>query len=190
MKPILPSNTAIIGKSSSSKSFLIKDRPGYRIVSPLDSSLDSYGDDYIKLSTKSDGDEYIIEFDNIDKVSAAVNFKQGQVVGYFGKEGDNDVTVTVYKNKTKIDAKRFFEQGIPTINKKDEPEKEIEKKPGTKKDINIGDNPELKLLADLVLSPFKFVSDAMSKKTPPTGKKSVSENKINEEIERIKKLMK
>ena len=190
MRPILPSNTAIIGKSSSSKSFLMKDRPGYRIVSPLDSTLESYGTDYIKLLTKSDGDDYIVEFVNIDKVSAAVNFKQGQVVGYFGKGDNNDVTVNVYKNKSKIDAKKFFESGVFQADKKEEPEKEKEKNKVIKKDIDLDDHPELRALADIVLSPFKFVSNAISKKTPPTGKKSMDESKINEEIERIKKLMK
>ena len=184
MKPLMPTPTGEIDSSILSKSIKLKDSPGYKIIAPLDGIVSNVTTNSIEIVSELDSVRYRIKFDNVENPTSSDRVRQGQAIGYFGS---SEIEVTVFKNNSKIDAGNFFSSEIKT--KSDEKPK-IEKNDNKiKKYTNdeLENFPELKLFSKIGLAPFEFVHSALTNKKGPT-KPSRSSN-VNEELERIKKLM-
>lgn len=181
MKPLIPAPTGEIDTSILSKSIKLKDSPGYKIIAPLDGVVGDVGSNSIEIVSQLDGDRYKIKFENVENPISSDKVRQGQTIGYFGS---SEIEVTVFKNNSKIDAGKFFSSEIKT--KSDEKEKVTKQDNKIKhySDTELENFPELKLFSKIGLAPFEFVHSALTSKKGPT-----KPQKMNEEVDRIKKLM-
>jgi len=184
MKPLIPTPTGEIDTSIISKSVKLKDSPGYKIISPLDGIVGNVTSNSIDIVSEVEGTKYKIKFDNVENPTSADKVRQGQTIGYFGS---SEIEVTVFKNNSKIDAGNFFSSEIKTKTGGQEKKGKEEVKLKTYTDDELKNFPELKLFSKIGLAPFEFVHSALTNKKGPTNPSRPS--KMNEELDRIKKLM-
>jgi hypothetical protein len=169
---------------------------------------------YLLIKHIINNEEYYSEFCEIPKVIVGKNdyVKKGQTIGYFLSDTDY-VTYTLYSsNKTQIDPTPFF-KGF-TI-KSNQSNNSQYTKPDKHKEKQSSDNNRKKrdikpanynLLLSLALSPFDLISKQAGKIVKNTGKelkksakgifdfkttkpKEDEEETLNEDIQRIKKLL-
>lgn len=144
-----------------------------------------------------------VVFEKVGTVSVGSSVGIGSSIGL---TGDENLEFTVYnKNGNKVDAKDFLKNTDPSIfstvsdgNKpKDNPDKSSwldkysEKETTSSAIEDIKKNPTWRFFSGISLAPFHLASNALGlNKSNTTESKKNKENIINEEIERIKKLMK
>ena len=173
----------------------IKLSPGYGtpIVSPYDGVVEDVENDSVTISHNVNNQNVYSKFSGIHRPQVGVNvpLRQGETLAY-GDATDIEYSV-MDDNGRKVSVVPYF-QGInpnttthnhTTSNDDDEKKKEKNNRP---KPI-AGKSYIADFLSDIALSPFKFVHKPMQKGLNKlSGVKD--DDKLNEEIDRIKKLLK
>ena len=161
---------------------------------------------YLLIKHTINNEEYYSEFCNIPKVVVGKNdyVKKGQTIGYFLSDTDY-VNYTLYSsNRSQIDPTPFF-KGFTVKRKEKQSSDSDDDKDEVKKERRVvpADN---NLFLSLALSPFEFLSKQTKKIAKNTGKelkksakgifdfkttkpKGDEEETLNEDIQRIKKLL-
>jgi hypothetical protein len=158
---------------------------------------------YVEIKHMIDDSEFYSRYCNVDKivVSRGDKIKSGDVIGYT-KQKDEDVIYSLSKDNKKINPENYFRNNKFLSNKDEltKKDKEPKKQEHTPKKVTNSDGPSGRLLSSLFLSPLDFtgknlekgidsVKDEFRNMKSVKSKKKKEEDSLNEEINRIKKLL-
>ena len=178
-----------------SKSIKLSPSYGSPIVSPYQGRVDNVGNDSITILHNLNDRDVYSHFSGIHRPQVGVNvpLKQGETIAY----GDTtDIEYSILDDNGKKQPVIPFFKGINTDVTTD--------KDDTSKDTNIDTNKEKNdrpkpiqgksyiadFLSDIALSPFKAIHKPMQKGLNKLSGDKDGDGKLNEEIDRIKKLLK
>jgi hypothetical protein len=178
-----------------SKSIKLSPSYGSPIVSPYQGRVDNVGNDSITILHNLNDRDVYSHFSGIHRPQVGVNvpLKQGETIAY----GDTtDIEYSILDDNGKKQPVIPFFKGINTDVTTD--------KDDTSKDTNIDTNKEKNdrpkpiqgksyiadFLSDIALSPFKAIHKPMQKGLNKLSGDKDDDGKLNEEIDRIKKLLK
>ena len=178
-----------------SKSIKLSPSYGSPIVSPYQGRVDNVGNDSITILHNLNDRDVYSHFSGINRPQVGVNvpLKQGETIAY----GDTtDIEYSILDDNGKKQPVIPFFKGINTDVTTD--------KDDTSKDTNIDTNKEKNdrpkpiqgksyiadFLSDIALSPFKAIHKPMQKGLNKLSGDKDDDGKLNEEIDRIKKLLK
>ena len=187
---------------SNSKEIVISSYQGNLIRAPYEGVVDKMDPNhcggYIKIQHNFDGKQYYSSFCEVNRITVnrGDNVRKGNSIGIMG---DKDITYSVLDSSgRKINSKPFF-NGINNTSKDDKTDKtkkEPKKVNYDKKDstANLGlpkDNNSQDIFTAAGLSPFNLMDKIFNIKPIPLNKESVIDDKVlQEELNRIKKLLK
>lgn len=172
----------------------ISSTPRSRVVSPFDGKIKTYDRSrcggYIKIQHLVNGEIYFSELCGVETIItfSASDVRQGETIGY---SGPDKITMKIRDNSNvKQKIKPFF--NLVTQTTSPTPTTDDKSKTTTSDDktkTTTSDNKKSKNLSDLfvggLLKPFGFLHNVMSQ----DEKKKKDDEELNEEIQRIKKLL-
>jgi hypothetical protein len=179
-------------KFTDSKNALLISHPNSKLVTPYDGvvvyDISPECEDSIKIKHVFDEDEVYSTFCYVGQsiVSNGDRVKQGDMIGKFGNKNINYFVVDSKNKKKSLDI--FF-------NKKEKSKKNKTTTTTTTTTLNLQTDENPNPFMDAFLSPFSFASSIGQEfkqdiKNLFSKKKKIDDNDLNEEIVRIKKLMK
>lgn len=186
-----------------SKSVNITANYGSPIVSPYKGIVSDITNDAVTISHNINNQTVYSKFSGINRPQVGINvpLKQGESFAYCDT---TDIKYTILdSNGEKMNATPFF-NGIDDGTSKPSDEKEKEKEPKKSSEDEFGKDPKHNksyisdFLAHLALKPFDVIHDKIRPKTAAEkqkekedkDKKESEKQKVNEEINRIKQLLK
>ena len=186
---------SINSKNKTLSEDFINPKPSYfssKIVAPYDGDVvevdPSVCDGKIKIKHNINGLYYFSEFCNVNRIQV----RQGEFVRKnenIGDLGDNSLKVHVYDNNgNKYPISKFIKDSDkkPEEKSKYETEDKVEYKDNSRSEYP----GEFTLPINTLLTPLTIFNDMMSYKGKKKKKKVEEDEKINEEIDRIKELLK
>ena len=185
---ISPSPNGELKQSSYSKTVSLSSYDNDKLVSPYDGTVVSSNnrcDGNLSIEHNVNGGTFYSDFCEIGRVIVGVGgtVKQGSTIGYFS---DKDVSFSILnKNMSKQNVDNFLSGGQFKQEDKDPKTKEPKTKEPSEKssEHRIGGSD---IFLDTLLSPVSLIHKALTHK--PQKKKK--DDKLNENINRIKQLLK
>jgi len=188
---VKPVNGSRLNSILGSKSVKITPSYGTPIVSPYKGVVSEVVNDGVVITHTINNKKYYSNFKGIHRPQVGVNvpLKQGESFAY-GNNTDIEFSI-LDDNGRKLDVMTFingFDDGTTTTN----PDKNKEKNKNKNKEINLTDTPPLHdFFTDILLSPLNLIHKPLKKGMDKLkGKNDDDDDKINEDINRIKQLLK
>ena len=174
-----------------SKSIKLSPSYGSPIVSPYQGRVDNVGNDSITILHNLNDRDVYSHFSGIHRPQVGVNvpLKQGETIAY----GDTtDIEYSILDDNGKKQPLIPFFKGINTdvTTDKDDTSKDTNKEKNDRPKPLQGKSYIADFLSDIALSPFKAIHKPMQKGLNKLSGDKDDDGKLNEEIDRIKKLLK
>ena len=174
-----------------SKSIKLSPSYGSPIVSPYQGRVDNVGNDSITILHNLNDRDVYSHFSGINRPQVGVNvpLKQGETIAY----GDTtDIEYSILDDNGKKQPVIPFFKGINTdvTTDKDDTSKDTNKEKNDRPKPIQGKSYIADFLSDIALSPFKAIHKPMQKGLNKLSGDKDDDGKLNEEIDRIKKLLK
>ena len=174
-----------------SKSIKLSPSYGSPIVSPYQGRVDNVGNDSITILHNLNDRDVYSHFSGIHRPQVGVNvpLKQGETIAY----GDTtDIEYSILDDNGKKQPVIPFFKGINTdvTTDKDDTSKDTNKEKNDRPKPIQGKSYIADFLSDIALSPFKAIHKPMQKGLNKLSGDKDDDGKLNEEIDRIKKLLK
>ena len=174
-----------------SKSIKLSPSYGSPIVSPYQGRVDNVGNDSITILHNLNDRDVYSHFSGINRPQVGVNvpLKQGETIAY----GDTtDIEYSILDDNGKKQPVIPFFKGINTdvTTDKDDTSKDTNKEKNDIPKPIQGKSYIADFLSDIALSPFKAIHKPMQKGLNKLSGDKDDDGKLNEEIDRIKKLLK
>ena len=185
---ISPSPNGNLNQGMLSKTVGLSSYDNDRLVSPYDGIVvPSFNrcDGNLSIEHNVNGETFYSDFCEIGRVIVGIGstVKQGRTIGYFS---DKEISFSILnKNKSKQNVDNFLSGHQFNKNVKDSKTKE----PKTKEPIVKSNEPRIggsDIFSDILLSPISFINKSLSDKP----KKKKKDDDLNENIIRIKQLLK
>lgn len=192
---VKPVNGSRLNSMLGSKSVKITPSYGTPIVSPYKGVVSEVVNDGVVITHTINNKKYYSNFKGIHRPQVGVNvpLKQGESFAY-GNNTDIEFSI-LDDNGRKLDVMTFingFDDGKSVVPVTTDDDEENKKKKKNKEPIELSDKPPLHdFFTDILLSPLNLIHKPLKKGMDKLkGKKDDDDDKINEDINRIKQLLK